>query len=290
MSSLEQVPRQQVLARESFIELGARERARSLLDADGQRELLGPFDALDSPWLPRQGIVPQADDGVVVMRGRLQGRQAVVLALEGRFQGGSIGEVCGAKIAGSLELALRDCAAGRPVLPVLLLETGGVRLQEANLGLAAIAEIQSAVVALRRHVPVVAVIAGMVGCFGGMSLVAGLCSHLIITRQARLGMNGPEVIEQEAGVEELDSADRRLVWSLIGGEQRVATGLADVLVDDDVAQVREQLARLQSQPPAPARSEQVDMWRERIEALAASSDLDPAALRRAWQAAPGGRA
>ena len=290
MSSLEQVPRQQVLARESFIELGARERARSLLDADGQRELLGPFDALDSPWLPRQGIVPQADDGVVVMRGRLQGRHAVVLALEGRFQGGSIGEVCGAKIAGSLELALRDCAAGRPVLPVLLLETGGVRLQEANLGLAAIAEIQSAVVALRRHVPVVAVIAGMVGCFGGMSLVAGLCSHLIITRQARLGMNGPEVIEQEAGVEELDSADRRLVWSLIGGEQRVATGLADVLVDDDVAQVREQLARLHSHPPVPARSEQVDLWRQRIEALAGSADLDPAALRRAWQAAPGGRA
>ena len=290
MNSLEQVPRQQVLARESFIELGARERARSLLDADGQRELLGPFDALDSPWLPRQGIVPQADDGVVVMRGRLQGRQAVVLALEGRFQGGSIGEVCGAKIAGSLELALRDCAAGRPVLPVLLLETGGVRLQEANLGLAAIAEIQSAVVALRRHVPVVAVIAGMVGCFGGMSLVAGLCSHLIITRQARLGMNGPEVIEQEAGVEELDSADRRLVWSLIGGEQRVATGLADVLVDDDVAQVREQLARLHSQPPVPARSEQVDLWRQRIEALAGSADLDPAGLRQAWQASPRGRA
>lgn len=274
-----------VLARDSFIELSARERARSLLDEAGQRELLGPFDALDSPWLPRQGIVPQADDGVVVMRGRLQGRDAVVLALEGRFQGGSIGEVCGAKIAGSLELALRDCRAGRPVLPVLLLETGGVRLQEANLGLAAIAEIQSAVVALREHVPVIAVIAGMVGCFGGMSLVAGLCSHLVITRQARLGMNGPEVIEQEAGVEELDAADRRLVWSLIGGEQRVATGLADVLVDDDVAQLRGQLARLSALPAGAPRSAQVSLWRERIEALAGQRDLDPGALREAWSPA-----
>jgi hypothetical protein len=52
----------------------------------------------------------------------------------------------------------------------LLLETGGVRLQEANLGLEAIAEINSSLIALRQHVPVVGVIAGMVGCFGGMSI------------------------------------------------------------------------------------------------------------------------
>ncbi len=276
------LPGAQVLARDSFIEMNARERARSLLDAEGQRELLGPFDALYSPWLPRQGIVAQADDGVIVLRGQLDGREAVVLAVEGRFQGGSIGEVCGAKIAGSLELALLDCEAGRPVLPVLLLETGGVRLQEANLGLAAIAEIQSAVVALRRHVPVVAVVAGMVGCFGGMSLVAGLCSHIVLTRQARLGMNGPEVIEQEAGLEELDAGDRRLVWGLIGGEQRVACGLADVLVEDDAAQVRARVLDCTRAPPAAARSSQVQLWRARIEAAAADAVLDARALRGLW--------
>ncbi len=284
MTDTQTAPRHDVLARQSFIELSARERARGLLDPEGQRELLGPFDGLQSPWLPRQGIVPQSDDGVVVLRGRLRGRDAVVAALEGRFQGGSIGEVCGAKIAAALELALRDCEAGRPVLPVLLLETGGVRLQEANLGLAAIAEIQSAVVALRRHVPVVAVIAGLVGCFGGMSLVAGLCSHIVITRQARLGMNGPEVIEQEAGVEEFDAGDRRLVWSLIGGEQRVATGLADALVDDDVAQVREQVLGFALGAPAEARSTQVAAWQARIDALATREDLSPRALREAWEA------
>ncbi len=272
-----------VLARQSFIEMSARERARSLLDPQGQRELLGPFDGLYSPWLPRQGIVPQADDGVVVLRGTLGGRDAVALALEGRFQGGSIGEVCGAKIAAALELALRDCEAARPVLPLLLLETGGVRLQEANLGLAAIAEIQSAVVALRRHVPVIAVTAGMVGCFGGMSLVAALCSYIVMTRQARLGMNGPEVIEQEAGAEELDAADRRLVWSLIGGEQRVATGLADALVDDDAPRLREQLLDLVQRPLPPPRTRQVRRWRERVEALARQADIAPAQLRDLWR-------
>jgi malonate decarboxylase beta subunit len=222
------------MARESFIELTARERARHLLDAGTFRELLGPFDRVTSPWLPLQGIVCQADDGAVIARGTIDGEPAVICAIESAFQGGSIGEVSGSKIAAALELALRDCERGKTVRPVIVFETGGVRLQEANLGLAVIAEIQSAIVALRRHVPVVGVIAGMVGCFGGMSLAAALCTRLVMTRQGRLGMNGPEVIEQEAGIDELDASDRRRIWQLIGGEQRVATGLADYLAEDDV--------------------------------------------------------
>ncbi len=93
---------------------------------------------------------------------------------------------------------------------MLCLETGGVRLQEANLGLAAIADIHAAIVDLRRYTPVVGIIAGTVGCFGGMSIAAALCSYLIVTREARLGLNGPQVIEQEAGIEEYDSATGRL--------------------------------------------------------------------------------
>src|SRR2546423_1724469 len=138
----------QMLSRQSFIELKARERAQALLDEGTFWEILGPFERLESPWLEQQGIVPQSDDGVVVARGRLDGDPAVILAIEGAFQGGSIGEVSGAKIAAALELALRDHEQGIHTRPVLLLETGGVRLQEANLGLAAIAEIIAAIVAL----------------------------------------------------------------------------------------------------------------------------------------------
>ncbi|NKJ47112.1 biotin-independent malonate decarboxylase subunit beta, partial [Burkholderia sp. SG-MS1] len=149
------------LLRDSFIELPARERARSLLDAGSFRELLGPFDRIESPWLPLQGVVCQADDGCVIARGTIDGEPAVIAAIESAFQGGSIGEVSGSKIAATLEMALRDCERGKRVRPVVLFETGGVRLQEANLGLAVIAEIQAAIVALRRHVPVVGVVAGM---------------------------------------------------------------------------------------------------------------------------------
>lgn len=86
-------------------------------------------------------------------------------------------------------------------------------------------------------------------------------------------MNGPEVIEQEAGIEELDSSDRRRVWQLIGGEQRAATALADQLVDDATDAVRAAVhAAFKLGLPAAHRSEQVDMFLERL------ARIDPASV------------
>ncbi|MEI7186005.1 biotin-independent malonate decarboxylase subunit beta [Dickeya dianthicola] len=223
----------------SFIELKARERARALLDDGSYRELLDPFDGIVSPWLGPQGIVVQSDDGMVVAKGTLQGKPTVVIAIEGAFQGGSMGEVSGAKMAAALELAADDWRNGIPTQAILCLETGGVRLQEANLGLAAIADIHAAIVDLRRYTPVIGIIAGTVGCFGGMSIAAALCSHLIVTREARLGLNGPQVIEQEAGIAEYDSRDRPFIWSMTGGEIRHRSGLADSLAADGVNAVKQ---------------------------------------------------
>ncbi|AIU72176.1 malonate decarboxylase subunit beta [Hafnia alvei FB1] len=223
----------------SFIELSARERARRLLDAGTFRELLGPFEHITSPWLEPQGIVTQADDGMIVAKGTIEGKPAVVVAVEGAFQGGSMGEVSGAKMASALELAAEDNRNGIPTQAVLLLETGGVRLQEANLGLAAIADIHAAIVDLRRYTPVVGIVAGTVGCFGGMSIAAALCSYLIVTREARLGLNGPQVIEQEAGIEEYDSRDRPFIWSMTGGDVRYRNGFVDVEVPDGLNAVKQ---------------------------------------------------
>ncbi|WP_354683888.1 biotin-independent malonate decarboxylase subunit beta [Cupriavidus necator] len=269
-----------LLARDSFIELGARERARVLLDAGTFRELAGPFDGLQSPWLPPQGVVPQSDDGVVVAKGRIDGMPVVVLAIEGAFQGGSLGEVGGAKIAGALELAAEDNRRGEPTRAVLLLETGGVRLQEANLGLAAIADIHAAIVDLRRYQPVVGVIAGQVGCFGGMSIAAGLCTALVMTQEGRLGLNGPAVIEQEAGIAEYDSRDRPFIWSFTGGAQRVATGFADAYVADDCDAMRKQVATLLRGPVAAShRSERHAQYLAALQACDASVQPTPAAVQ-----------
>ena len=273
------------IERDSFIERDARRRAIALLDPGTFRELLDPFEQLTSPWLPRQGIVTQADDGVVAARGTLGGQPAVVLAIEGAFQGGSMGEVSGAKIAGALELAAEDNRNGIPTRAVIVFETGGVRLQEANLGLAAIAEIHAAICALRAYGPVIGITAGVVGCFGGMSIAAGLCSYLLMTREARLGLNGPQVIEQEAGIEEYDSRDRPFIWSLTGGEQRNATGLADVCIEDDSVTIRAQvIAWLQAAAPKHQRSEQIDHYLAQLAAVDTSRQATAEDVRARYSA------
>ncbi|MGE8361435.1 biotin-independent malonate decarboxylase subunit beta [Pseudomonas sp.] len=270
----------QLLKHRSFVELDARQRARALLDPGSLRELLDPFQRIMSPWLARQGVVPQADDGVVIAKGSLDGHPTVIAAIEGNFQGGSMGEVGAAKIAGALELAVEDNRQGIPTRAVLLLETGGVRLQEANLGLAAIAEIHSAIVELRQYQPVIGLIAGSVGCFGGMGIAAGLCSYLLVTREARLGLNGPQVIEQEAGVEEYDSRNRPFIWSLTGGEQRHASGLADHYAEDDVDALRQALLSLFARgQPALLRSQRHADYLARLQRLP-EGQLDANGARR----------
>ncbi|MCC7642585.1 MULTISPECIES: biotin-independent malonate decarboxylase subunit beta [unclassified Janthinobacterium] len=270
----------QLLERDSFIERGARSRAKALLDAGSMRELLDPFCGIASPWLPQQGVTAQADDGVVVAKGLFDGQPAVVLAIEGAYQGGSMGEVGGAKIAGALELAARDNRNGIPTRAVILFETGGVRLQEANLGLAAIADIHAAIVDLRRYQPVIGITAGTVGCYGGMSIAAGLCSYLVVTREARLGLNGPAVIEQEAGVDEFDSRNKPFIWSLTGGEQRFHSGLADAYVEDDTAQMRATVAELFARGVPPQhRSSQADDFLARLAQVDAGPQATPQAVR-----------
>ncbi|ASW00896.1 biotin-independent malonate decarboxylase subunit beta [Paraburkholderia aromaticivorans] len=265
-----------MLERESFIELSARERAKKLLDEGTFTELLDPFQRIRSPWLARQGIVTQADDGTVVAKGTIDGQPAVVLGIDAGFQGGSMGEVSAAKIAGSLELAAEDNRNGIPTRAVILFETGGVRLQEANLGLAAIAEIHAGIVDLRRYQPVIGITAGPIGCYGGMSIAAGLCSCLIATREARLGLNGPAVIEQEAGIAEFDSRDRPMIWSFTGGEQRYRTGLVDVYVGDDTDAIRAAvIAQFRAGRPQACRSEQVAGFLQRLSEISPGEQASP---------------
>ncbi|WP_269521702.1 biotin-independent malonate decarboxylase subunit beta [Acinetobacter baumannii] len=275
---------QSLLNKQDFIELSARERAKALLDEGTFRELLDPFARVMSPWLVKQNIVPQADDGVVIAKGTIQERPVVLISIEGLFQGGSLGEVGGAKIAGALELAVEDNLKGIPTAAILLLETGGVRLQEANLGLAAIAEIQAAIVNLRQYQPVIAVVAGSVGCFGGMSIAAELCSYIVMTQEGRLGLNGPQVIEQEAGVQEYNAKDRPFIWSITGGNQRFASGLADAYVDDDRQKIRQRVIDYLTQGvPHQHRSSNYSFYLEKLQQVDTAEQITPAQVQALYQ-------
>lgn len=263
----------------SFVELNGRDRARALLDEGTFRELLGPLDKLQSPHLEPQGIVPQSDDGIILAVGEIRQRKVLIISMEGAFQGGGIGEVSGAKISGALELALEENKKGNTLYPIMIFDTGGVRLQEANYGLLAISEIGAQVVALRKYVPVVGLIPGRVGAFGGMSITAELFTTLIATKKARLGLNGPEVIEQEAGVMEFDSSDKALIWNTIGANQRLDTGLIDDVVEDTTDAMIEAVDAALGAPVKPAKTEQIDFYLTLLKALDPTETWTPERYR-----------
>ncbi|WP_432239107.1 biotin-independent malonate decarboxylase subunit beta [Herbaspirillum robiniae] len=215
----------------SYLEANARERILQVLDAGSFTELLPPSQRVVSPHLGQLDAPVSFDDGVVVGEGTLGGKPVMAAAQEGGFMGGAVGEVHGAKLVGLLKRAIRKKAAG----VVLLLETGGVRLHEANAGLIAVSEVMRAVLDARAAgIPVIVLVGGANGCFGGMGIVARCANTVIMSEEGRLAMSGPEVIETANGVEEFDSRDRALVWRTTGGKHRYLIGDCQALVNDDV--------------------------------------------------------
>lgn len=220
------------MAERSYYEADARERIDGLLDAGSFGEFVGPRRRLVSPHLAQLDVPGAFDDGVIVGQGTLQGRNVLIAAQQGAFMGGGVGEVHGAKLTGLLERA----TATRPDAVLLLLDTGGVRLHEANAGLIAISEIMRATLATRAAgVPVLALIGSGNGAFGGMGIVARCCSAVMMSEEGRLSLSGPDVIETVRGVEEFDARDRALVWRVTGGKHRYLLGEAQTLVADRIA-------------------------------------------------------
>ncbi len=215
----------------SYLEATARERLQRLFDAGSFQEFLPPSARVVSPHLGQLNAPVAFDDGVAVGRALLDGRQVFVAAQEGGFMGGAVGEVHGAKLVGMLRRALLDA----PAAVVLLLETGGVRLHEANAGLIAVSEVMRAVLDVRAAgIPVIALIGGANGCFGGMGIVARCTNAIVMSEEGRLAMSGPEVIETASGVEEFDARDRALVWRTTGGKHRYLLGDVQALVADTI--------------------------------------------------------
>jgi len=233
----------------SYYEATARTRVAALVDAGSFTEFCGAAERLTSPHLAALGAPVAFDDGVVAGSATLGRRPVLLAAQEGKFNGGAVGEVHGAKIRGLLD---RACVE-RPAAVLLLVDSGGVRLHEANAGLIAISEIMRALLAARAAgVPVIALVGGSCGAFGGMGIVTRLCSAVVMSEEGRLSLSGPEVIETVKGVEEFDSRDRALVWRVTGGKLRRALGEAQLLVNDDVAAFREGVIGLLASPAAVA--------------------------------------
>lgn len=239
------------LQKNSYLESTARERAIGLVDKGTFTELLGPKDRMSSTHLPVLGEAVSFDDGVVVGVGKIGKRPIFIVSQEGRFIGGSVGEVSGAKMVYTMKLALEtyekikekypDSWEERRPAVIISFETGGVRLHESNAGLLAHAEVMDQIQDARNKVPIISLIGSKVGCFGGMGFVAAATDVIIMSEDGRLGLTGPEVIEQEMGKEEFDSANRALVYRTTGGRHKYLIGDCNYLVKGSVQSFREVL-------------------------------------------------
>jgi malonyl-S-ACP:biotin-protein carboxyltransferase subunit MadC len=247
-----------VLQSQSFLQSNARQRVLGLIDPDTFTELAGPRDRLSSPHLPLLGQAIQFDDGVVTGVGFIGKKPVFIASQEGRFIGGAVGEVGGAKIANIVRLARQAydrMTAATPDLPeekrpavVISFDTGGVRLHEANAGLLAHAEIMDQFQDCKGKVPIVALIGGRVGCFGGMGFVAAAADVIIMSQNGRIGLTGPEVIEEEMGKDEFDSSDHALVFRTTGGKHRYIMGDSNFLVADSIDAFRHALCEVLALP------------------------------------------
>lgn len=219
----------------SYQEATARERLQHLFNAGSFEEFIPPSTRVTSPHLAQLNAPVAFDDGVAIGRALLGGVPVYVAAQEGAFMGGAVGEVHGAKLVGLLRKAIADKVAA----VVLLVESGGVRLHEANAGLIAVSEVMRALLDARdAGVAVIALVGGANGAFGGMGIVTRCANVVIMSEEGRLAMSGPEVIETANGVEEFDSRDRALVWRTSGGKHRYLLGDCQRIVADDVAAFR----------------------------------------------------
>lgn len=223
----------------------ARQRVLAVLDANTFQEYLPPSERVFSPHLKSLGMPVSFDDGVIIGEGTIGGQNIYIAAQEPGFMGGAVGEVHGAKLTGLLERA----ALRKPAAVVLLFDTGGVRLHEANAGLIAISEIQRAMFNARKaSVPLIVVSAGANGVYGGIGIISRCCDYIVITEEGRLSVSGPEVIESQKGVEEFDARDRALVWRTMGGKHRYLINEAQTFVKDEIHDIRNALMQYFNKP------------------------------------------
>lgn len=285
------------LQHNSFLESTARDRAIGLVDEGSFTELVGPQDRCTSPHLPNLGEAVSFDDGVVTGVGRIGKRPVFVISQEGRFIGGAVGEVHGAKMVGIFRLALAayehaaekhpdELDAYRPAV-VISFETGGVRLHEANAGLLAHAEIMDLIQDTKGKLPVISVIGSKVGCFGGMGFVAAATDAIIMSSQGRLGLTGPEVIEQEIGKEEFNASDKSLISRTTGGKHKYVMQDCNVLNEDRMGAFRRSLVEMLALPYEELchyrRIGTYSLVREQMELVALAAELNPADAQDVWQ-------
>ncbi len=157
-------------------------------------------------------------EAIITGTARIDDRPVVVGAMDFRFIGASMGSVVGEKVARAFELARET----RTPL-VLVIASGGARMQEGMLSLMQMAKTAAAAARLSEaRVPYVAVLTNPT--MGGVTASFATLADVILAEPgARIGFAGPRLVEQ--------TIRRGLPKDFQSAESLVSSGMVDSVVD-----------------------------------------------------------
>ena len=219
----------------------ASQRIISLLDENSFVEIGALVTARNTDFNLKQEETPS--DGVVTGYGVIDGNLVYVYSQDASVLGGSIGEMHAKKIVRLYDLAIKT---GSPVIG--LIDSAGLRLQEATDALNAFGEIYLKQVEASGVVPQITAIFG--SCGGGLALIPSITDFTFMeSEKAKLFVNSPNALEGNYK-EKCDTSSAK--W------QSAEVGNVDVVADEATvyAQIRELVSLL------PSNNEDGDSYKE----------------------------
>ncbi len=165
----------------------ASQRIAALLDENSFVEIGARVTARSTDFNLKQTETPS--DGVITGYGVIGGNLVYVYSQDVSVLNGSVGEMHAKKIAGLYDLALK---MGAPVIG--LIESAGLRLQEATDALNGFGEIYKKQALCSGVIPQITAIFG--NCGGGLALIPTLTDFTFMeTKKAKLFVNAPNALD-----------------------------------------------------------------------------------------------
>ena len=209
----------------------ASQRINTLLDENSFVEIGGLVTARATDFNLKQTETPS--DGVVTGYGLIDGNLVYVYSQDASVLNGSVGEMHAKKIVNIYELAMK---MGAPVIG--LIESAGLRLQEATDALNGFGEIYRSQALASGVIPQITAVFG--SCGGGLALIPAMTDFAFMEKEkAKLFVNSPNALEGN----EISRCD-----TSAAAFQSEETGLVDMAADE--ASVLAQIRQLVSILPA----------------------------------------
>lgn len=209
----------------------ASQRINALLDENSFVEIGGLVTARATDFNLKQTETPS--DGVITGYGVIDGNLVYVYSQDASVLNGTVGEMHAKKIANLYDLAMKT---GAPVIG--LIESAGLRLQEATDALNAFGEIYMKQTLASGVIPQITAVFG--SCGGGLALIPGMTDFTFMEeKNAKLFVNSPNALEGN-NIGKCDTSAAAF--------QSEETGLVDMVADE--ASILAQIRQLVSILPA----------------------------------------